>query len=317
MTAAVLATILFSLSAVSGKRLSHHLSGVEANFWRFLLAGTLLGIYAHSMGAGLGGGALGVFFISGIIGFGVGDYGLFRAFPILGSRLTMVMTQCLAAPFAATIEWLWLGERLSLGQVLAGTAILVGVGLALAPSETSQVDKKHWKAGIMWGLMSAFGQGFGAVLSRKAISVMEAATTFESWLGFRYKLETVDGMSQAYQRVLGGLTVMAVLLVFRKIKIRNSGPIQTEVALTPATVKLVAALVVANALCGPTLGVGAYQWALTGLPAGIVLSVVALSPLVIIPLAMKFEGERPTVRSIIGSVVAVGGVIIMTNQVLQ
>ena len=58
MTAAILATILFSLSAVSGKRLSHHLSGVEANFWRFLLAAALLGVYAHSMGAGLGGGAL-------------------------------------------------------------------------------------------------------------------------------------------------------------------------------------------------------------------------------------------------------------------
>ena len=317
MTAALLATILFSLSAVSGKRLSHYLSGVEANFWRFLLSAFLLGAYAHSFGAGLGGGALGVFFISGIVGFGIGDYGLFRAYPILGSRLTMVMTQCLAAPIAAAIEWLWLGNGLSFGQVLAGTAILVGVALALAPSETSQVDKKHWKAGIMWGLMSAFGQGFGAVLSRKAISVMEAATTFESWLGFRYKLETVDGMSQAYQRVLGGLTVMAVLLVFRKIKIRNSGPIQTEVALTPATVKLVAALVVANALCGPTLGVGAYQWALSGLPAGIVLSVVALSPLVIIPFAMKFEGERPTVRSIIGSMVAVAGVIVMTNQVSQ
>jgi len=108
--------------------------------------------------------------------------------------------------------------------------------------------------------------------------------------------------------------VMAVLLVFRKIRIRNSGPVQTEVALTPATVKLVAALVVANALCGPTLGVGAYQWALNGLPAGIVLSVIALSPILIIPLAMKFEGERPTLRSIIGSVVAVAGVIVMANQ---
>ena len=301
MTAAILATILFSLSAVSGKRLSHHLSGVEANFWRFLLAAALLGIYAHSMGAGLGGGALGVFFISGIVGFGVGDYGLFRAFPILGSRLTMVMTQCLAAPFAASIEWLWLGETLSPGQVLAGTAILVGVGLALAPSQTTDVDKKHWKAGIMWGLMSAFGQGFGAVLSRKAVSVVEAGAT-------------VDGLSQAYQRVLGGLTVMAILLLIRKIKIRKGGSIQTEVPLTPASLKLIIGLIVANSLCGPTLGVGAYQWALSGLPAGIVLSVVALSPLVIIPLAMKFEGERPTVRSIIGSVVAVAGVLLLTNQ---
>jgi drug/metabolite transporter (DMT)-like permease len=74
---------------------------------------------------------------------------------------------------------------------------------------------------------------------------------------------------------------------------------------------------VLNALCGPTLGVGAYQWALNvdDLPAGIVLSVVALSPLVIIPFAMKFEGERPSVRSVLGSVVAVIGVIIMTSQV--
>ena len=306
MTAAILATILFSLSAVSGKRLSHHLSGVEANFWRFLLAAALLGVYAHSMGAGLGGGALGVFFISGIVGFGVGDYGLFRAFPILGSRLTMVMTQCLAAPFAAGFEWLWLDNGLSFGQVLAGTAILVGVALALAPSETSQVDKKHWKAGIMWGLMSAFGQGFGAVLSRKAGSMVAEDVT-------------VNGLSAAYQRVLGGLTVMAILLLIRKIKTRNGGSIQTEVPLTPASLKWIVVLIVFNALCGPTLGVGAYQWALNvdDLPAGIVLSVVALSPLVIIPFAMKFEGERPTIRSIIGSVIAVAGVIVMTNQVSQ
>ena len=302
MTAAILATLLFSLSAVSGKRLSHHLSGVEANFWRFLLAAFLLGAYAHSFGLGLGGGALGMFFISGIIGFGVGDYGLFRAYPILGSRLTMVMTQCLAAPFAASIEWLWMGETLSLGQVLAGTAILVGVALALAPSETTDVDRKHWKAGILWGLMSAFGQGFGAVLSRKALSLVEAGVT-------------VDGLSQAYQRVLGGLTVMAVLLLFLKMRLRNGASIRTEVALTPVTMKLLVALIVANTLCGPTLGVGAYQWALSSLPSGIVLSVVALSPLVIIPLAMKFEGERPTLRSIIGSVVAVAGVVVMANQV--
>ena len=69
MTAAILATVLFSLSAVSGKRLSHHLSGVEANFWRFLLSALLLGAYAHSFGLGLGGGALGLFFVSVIAFF--------------------------------------------------------------------------------------------------------------------------------------------------------------------------------------------------------------------------------------------------------
>ncbi len=304
MTAAILATILFSLSAVSGKRLSHHLSGVQINFWRFLLSAFLLGAYAHMFGPGLGGGALSVYFISGIVGFGVGDYALFRSFPILGSRLAMVMTQCLAAPIAAAIEWLWLGNVLSIGQVLAGTAILAGVGLALAPSETSHVDKRHWKAGILWGLMSAFGQGFGAVLSRKAgLLVVEGVT--------------VDGLTAAYQRVLGGLTMMAILLLLRNIKLRNGGSIQTEIPLRRASVRFVIVLIVLNALCGPTLGVGAYQWALNvdNLPAGIVLSVIALSPLVIIPLSMRFEGEKPSFRSVIGSVIAVAGVIIMTHQV--
>ena len=306
MTAAILATVLFSLSAVSGKRLSHHLSGVEANFWRFLLSALLLGAYAHSFGLGLGGGALGLFFISGIIGFGVGDYGLFRAYPILGSRLTMVMTQCLAAPFAATIEWFWLGRNLSYGQLLAGTSILMGVALALSPGGTSGIDRKHWKAGILWGLMSAFGQGFGAVLSRFAGSKVTDGVV-------------VDGLSAAYQRVLGGLAVMTILLMIRSIFSRRGVVNQTEVPLVPASLVVIVALIVANALCGPTLGVGAYQWALNvdDLPAGIVLSVVALSPLVIIPFAMKFEGERPTIRSIIGSLIAVAGVVVMTSQIAE
>ena len=49
--------------------------------------------------------------------------------------------------------------------------------------------------------------------------------------------------------------------------------------MTPASVKLIVLLVLANTLCGPTLGVGAYQWALNvnDLPAGIVLSVVAFT----------------------------------------
>ena len=42
MTAAILATILFALSAVSGKRLSHHLTAVEANVARFFIAAVFL-----------------------------------------------------------------------------------------------------------------------------------------------------------------------------------------------------------------------------------------------------------------------------------
>ena len=40
-----------------------------------------------------------------------------------------------------------------------------------------------------------------------------------------------------------------------------------------------------------------------------VLPVVALTPLVIVPLSMWSEGEKPTVRSLAGGLIAVAGVV--------
>jgi drug/metabolite transporter (DMT)-like permease len=65
--------------------------------------------------------------------------------------------------------------------------------------------------------------------------------------------------------------------------------------------------VVLNGLAGPALGVSCYQWALKTTPTGIVLPIVAITPLVIIPFARYVEGERPTIRSLLGGLIAVAG----------
>jgi drug/metabolite transporter (DMT)-like permease len=70
--------------------------------------------------------------------------------------------------------------------------------------------------------------------------------------------------------------------------------------------------VIANALCGPALGVSCYQWALATTPSGIVLPIVATTPLVIIPLSYWLEGDRPSRRSMLGGVIAVAGVVALT-----
>jgi drug/metabolite transporter (DMT)-like permease len=44
-------------------------------------------------------------------------------------------------------------------------------------------------------------------------------------------------------------------------------------------------------------------------PAGIVFAILAITPIVIIPFARVLEGERPTMRSLVGGVIAVAGVI--------
>jgi len=54
------------------------------------------------------------------------------------------------------------------------------------------------------------------------------------------------------------------------------------------------------------------QWALKTNTTGIVLPVIAITPIVIIPFARYMEGERPTIRSLIGGGIAVAGVVGLT-----
>jgi drug/metabolite transporter (DMT)-like permease len=47
-------------------------------------------------------------------------------------------------------------------------------------------------------------------------------------------------------------------------------------------------------------------------PTGVVLPIIAMSPVVVIPIVWIVEGELPTARSLMGSLVAVAGVIALT-----
>ena len=69
-----------------------------------------------------------------------------------------------------------------------------------------------------------------------------------------------------------------------------------------------------NAFSGPILGVSCYQWALATTASGIVLPIVACTPLVIIPFSYWLEGERPTQRSVLGALLAVTGVIALSGN---
>jgi len=51
MFAALLTTLLFSISAICGHRTSTRLGGVEANFWRICGAMFFLAIWANTLGA--------------------------------------------------------------------------------------------------------------------------------------------------------------------------------------------------------------------------------------------------------------------------
>jgi drug/metabolite transporter (DMT)-like permease len=301
--AALLTTILFSISAVCGHRSARLIGGTEANFWRAALATVFLAIWSYGFGAGLEGVAFAYFLLSGIVGIGIGDVAFFQALPRLGPRLSVLLVHCLTAPLGALVEWLWLGTTLTWRQVLFGVITLSGVGIALAPGRRLRLTRRELAIGIAAGVLAALGGAGGAVFSRKAYAVMRAAG------------EHLDAINAGYQRMLGGLLLAGVCLLLvkhREFRIQARAPHRLVVEASRRKWRGVWYWILLNALAGQTLGVSCMQRAFETTPAGVVLSIIALSPIVVIPIAFVVEGERPEIHSLVGGAVAVAGVIALT-----
>jgi len=307
MIPALLTTVLWSYCAIAANRSVEQLGENLANVARIILALCSLGLIAHLFGKGLGGGGLFYFFLSGVIGFGLGDIGIFYALPRIGTRMTLLMSQCVAAPIAGLAEWMWMGTTISLLQVISIVLILAGIFMALMPKNIPASNMPTFIAGVAFGLLAAVGQGVGAVLSRKAFEEARLAGTWTDEQGIADSIWM--GATSGYQRLIGG-TLVLVLFYFLSLVIRSwkthGRPSHVN---DPLSSKMT--YVVLTAAAGPIFGIICFQWALATTPSVIVQPIVAMTPLVVMPLAWFFEGDRPRKRAIIGSLVSVLGVILL------
>lgn len=279
-----------------------------ANFWRLLLAVVVMGAIAHWGGLRFGWEVFAWFLLSGIVGFGFGDLGVFFALPRIGSRLTLLMAQCGAAPLAGLAEWLWLGTGIHVFQILAIGVILFGTTLALFPEkEKEQAVQRKYASGILFGLLAAAGQSMGAVFSRKAFSVLDAGTSL-------MQIEQVGdyillGTTAGYQRLLGGIFIAGSFWLLSRYHTPWQTPPREDRRNDSFTQKT--KNVVLHAVTGPILGIICFQWALATTPSVIVQPIIAMTPLVVMPMTYYLEGDRPSPRAITGTVIAVAGVILL------
>src|SRR5205085_6426438 len=128
------------------------------------------------------------------------------------------------------------------------------VALALAPGKHLNIPRRVFWLGVTFGVVAALGQGLGAVLSRVAVETNAAAGT------------PVDGLTAAFQRILAGIVVGVAAWLFVKLRPGVS-------ALPPASHFPSGKFwpwIIANALSGPAIGVGCYQWALMQEKSGVV-----------------------------------------------
>ena len=291
----LLTALLFAWSVTCARQSTRHHGADLANLGRILVAFLVLGAWVLLSGREPIAPGWAWLVLSGALGLGIGDIALFHALPRIGPGLTLLLMQCLAAPFALVIEYLMLGTTLSWAQAGAAAVILGGVALALgAPAEG---DPSQRRLGIALAILAALGQACGAVSTPLAKAACLAA-----------QHPVPDGISQGLVRLLGGVPVILGFVLWRARSL--PGGLLGEVR-RPYLAWLALPWLVMNGLSGPSLGIACYQQALLDQPSALVLSLVALSPILALPMQWLTEGRRPGLRTWIGAAVAVGGVILL------
>lgn len=181
--------------------------------------------------------------------------------------------------------------------------VCLSAGLRLPPALRGAGHRSAVRWGVLLALLAGCGQGFGAALSRLA----QAEAVREGLV--------VTGIGQAFLRVLPGMG-FALLTWCLSMKLPNwlggrRGADDRE--FIPGANKVINRrawlwLLVA-ATCGPIGGVSCFQWALGELRSGVVLSITATTPLLVMPLSYWLEQDRPGWRGVLGAIIAVAGVI--------
>ncbi len=228
--------------------------------------------------------------ISGLVGFAFGDLCLFRALVLIGPRLASLLMAA-APPFTALLGWIVLRERMSLVAILgmalttAGIAWTLLVRSAPAQAELETHDRRRFVLGIVLALGGALGQAAGLVLSK-------------------YGMRGDDPFASSQIRVLTGTLAFAVIMTAMRRWPRVVRAFSDRTAMMHLSL---------GATFGPFLGVALSLVAVQHTDAGIAASLLATAPILVIPLAVRFGGEKVGWSALLGTLVAVLGVVILVG----
>ncbi|MEM7049442.1 MAG: DMT family transporter [Acidobacteriota bacterium] len=224
--------------------------------------------------------------LSGLVGFTFGDLCLFRAFVVLGPRLSTLM-MALAPPLTVVVGWSVLGETMSGRDLLGMTLTVVGVAWAILDRGAATPAAKEAPRTTLWGVALGFGgalgQAVGLVLSKLGMG-------------------DYDPFAATQIRVLAGTVGYVVLftLLRRWRQVGRSLGDRRALAFTSV-----------GAFFGPFLGVSLSLVAIRYTTTGVAASLMATTPILIIPVVVLLGRERVRLGGWLGAVVAVAGVVLL------
>lgn len=284
--AALLVAICWSFSSLSFEAAGKRIGSLQVNFIRLVLAFIFLtlfnGIFRHQFWPqSFSAHAWFWLSLSGLVGFVFGDYFLFNAYVIVGARVSMLVMS-LVPLITAVIGWLFLGEVMNLREILAMLVTICGVAIVIVGRNTENGKLKFSQpaTGILYALGGAIGQAVGLVLSK-------------------YGMSDYNAFGATQIRVITGMVGFAVIFLILKRFPLLAKVVHNRDAMKYTTI---------GAFIGPFLGVSLSLYAVQRTITGIASTIMAIVPVLIIPLEVLIKKEKITFREVAGAIIAVGGV---------
>jgi drug/metabolite transporter (DMT)-like permease len=280
--AALSAAFLWAAASVVYTQLGVRIPPLQLNFYKGIIAIALIIITLMAQQANFSNISLATILwlsLSGVLGIGLGDTAYFAALNSLGARRTLLL-ETLSPPLGALLALIFIGERLTF---LAWCGILLTVlGIICVISERTPASvSQNISIGIIWGILAAIAQAGGAVISRFALLQSD-----------------ISPLASTLIRLLAGNCIVLLLLLLPLG--RRQPQIQGISAKTLGAIAIAAT--------GSTyLGIWLQQTSLKFSPTGIAQTLLATSPLFILPI-VAFMGEIISIRAILGVLLSLSGI---------
>ncbi len=225
--------------------------------------------------------------LSGVVGLVLGDSCLLQAFMLIGPQRAMLL-MTLVPVISTLLAWGWLGETLL--PVEVGAVLLTVGGIAWVVSEKRSAQgapaggEGQYALGVLLGLGGALGQALGLVMSKEGL------------------VGDFSSLSATLIRMLIASAVIWLLALVRG-QVGATGPALRD--------KRAMLFLAGGALTGPFLGVWSSMVAVQNAPVGIASTLMALSPIILIPLGRWVFHDRISLRAVAGTIVALAGATII------
>lgn len=233
--------------------------------------------------------------LSGIVGLALGDYFAFKMYAILGAKTGSVLTTFSPAAAFATGYFL-LQERINIPGIFGmGLTIFGVISVSLGRTERMKIPFSihgNVRYGITFGILAAMCQGAGLAFAKKGFLIEEE------------EMIALSPVHASFMRMLTSVIVLSCITIFSGKK--------NEV-LMPILINRDSGLkyAVAGTIFGPFLGVYLSLMTITFLNVAVAQTLFSLVPLVALGIAFIFYKERITIRSLLGILIAISGVIIL------